>query len=102
MTSTSTRLLVVLLVFSFVLVAPHVALAAGPGSAPMAGFLQGLLDWLSGTIGPIVFGLGLVIALFSMIFGQPGGLMRALTVCIAGAALFSIGKIMAFVVTLSQ
>src|SRR6185503_12771041 len=66
---------------------------AGPGNGPLVGFGESVLAFLTGTLGPIVFGIGLAIAAISIVFGSREGLHKALFTIIGGALLFSVGSV---------
>jgi type IV secretory pathway VirB2 component (pilin) len=85
----------------FVLLLPSLALAA-PSGGPLVGFGQSVLDFLTGTLGPIVFGIGLAIAAISIVFGSREGLQKAIFTVIGGALLFSVGSVVDFVASISK
>jgi type IV secretory pathway VirB2 component (pilin) len=89
------------LFFSTTLLAPAVALAT-PVGGPLVGFGQSMLDFLTGTLGPIVFGIGLAIAAISIVFGSREGLQKAIFTVIGGALLFSVGSVVSFVASISH
>lgn len=62
---------------------------AAPGGTGVETFGRNALQFLSGTLGPIVLGLGLAIAAYGLIFGSRDGLMRAVWVVVGGVMLFS-------------
>jgi type IV secretory pathway VirB2 component (pilin) len=84
-----------------VLLLPSLALAA-PSGGPLVGFGQSVLDFLTGTLGPIVFGIGLAIAAISIVFGSREGLQKAIFTVIGGALLFSVGSVVEFVASISK
>jgi len=84
-----------------VLLAPALAIAA-PSGGPLVGFGQSVLDFLTGTIGPIVFGIGLAVAAISIVFGSREGLQKAIFTVIGGALLFSVGSVVSFVASISH
>jgi type IV secretory pathway VirB2 component (pilin) len=84
-----------------VLLLPSLALAATTGG-PLVGFGQSVLDFLTGTLGPIVFGIGLAIAAISIVFGSREGLQKAIFTVIGGALLFSVGSVVDFVASISK
>jgi hypothetical protein len=79
-----------------VLLAPGVANAA-PGSGPLVGFGESVLGFLTGVLGPVVFGIGLALAAISLVLGSRDGLQRALYTVVGGALLFSVGTVVDFV-----
>src|SRR6516225_4970812 len=76
--------------------APLVAHAA-PGGGPLVNFGQGVLDFLTGVLGPIIFGLGLAAAAVSLVIGSREGMQKALYAVLGGGLLFSIGSVVDFV-----
>jgi type IV secretory pathway VirB2 component (pilin) len=75
---------------------------ATPSGAPLIGFGQSVLDFLTGTLGPIVFGIGLAVAAISIVFGSREGLQKAVFTVIGGALLFSVGSVVSFVASISH
>ena len=75
---------------------------ATPTGGPLVGFGQSVLDFLTGTIGPIVFGIGLAVAAISIVFGSREGLQKAIFTVIGGALLFSVGSVVAFVASIAH
>ena len=80
---------------------PGLALAA-PGGGPLIGFGQAVLDFLTATLGPIVFGIGLAVAAISIVFGSREGLQKAILTVVGGALLFSVGSVVDFVASISR
>ena len=76
---------------------PTVALAGPPGNGPLVGFGQTVLNFLSGTLGPVVFGIGLAMAAISLVMGSRDGVQKAIYTIVGGALLFSVGTIVQFV-----
>ncbi len=64
---------------------------------PLVGFVQSVADFLTGTLGPPVFVLGLAIAAYGFFFGHREALQRSIYVIVGGAILFSIPSIVGFV-----
>ncbi len=56
-----------------------------------------MLGFLTGTLGPIVFGIGLAIAAISLIMGSRDGLQKALWAIVGGALLFGVDTVVTFV-----
>src|SRR5215471_6464364 len=81
---------------------PELANAAPPGGGPLVGFGQSVLDFLSGVLGPIIFGIGLCMAAISLVMGSREGLHRAFYAIIGGALLFSVASIVEFVVRVAR
>lgn len=77
-----------------VLAAPALAAPGGTG-IERAG--ASTLDFLSGTLGPIVLGLGIAIAAYGMIFGSRDAIQKAAYVGIGGVILFSVDSIVGFI-----
>jgi hypothetical protein len=61
---------------------------AAPSQGPVVGFGQSVLDFLTGIIGPIIFGIGLAIAAISIVVGSREGIQRAILTVVGGALLF--------------
>lgn len=80
----------------FICLIPGLALAA-PFGGPLVGFAQSLLDFLTSTLGPIVFGLGLAISAYGFFVGQREALQRGVYVIVGGVILFSIPSVISFV-----
>ena len=80
---------------------PALAIAA-PTGGPLVGFGQSVLNFLTGTLGPIAFGIGLAVAAISIVFGSREGLQKAIFTVIGGALLFSVGSIVDFVASISR
>jgi type IV secretory pathway VirB2 component (pilin) len=76
---------------------PLSAYAGTPGDGPLVGFGQSILNFLSGVLGPIVFGIGLCVAGICLAFGSREGMQKAFYAVIGGALLFSVGTIVDFV-----
>ena len=64
-----------------------------PGGEPMVQFGWNLLHFLSGTLGPIILGLGIATAAVSWILGSRDGLQRAFYAAVGGALLLGIDKV---------
>ena len=75
---------------------PQVALAT-PGGDPLVGFGRDVLTFLSGTLGPVVFGIGLAIAAIALIMGSRDGLQKAVWAIVGGALLFGVDSVINFV-----
>ena len=83
-----------------VFLVPSLALAF-PVGGPLVGFGQAVLDFLTGTLGPIVFGIGLAVAAFSLVFGSRDGLVKAVYAIAGGALLFSVGAVVRFIASIA-
>jgi type IV secretory pathway VirB2 component (pilin) len=84
------------LVISLVCLLPATA-HAGPGGGPLVGFAGSVLDFLTGTLGPIIFGIGLAVAAISLVMGSRDGLQKAIWAIVGGALLFGVDSVVAFV-----
>lgn len=73
------------------------AFAAGPGGTGVERFGATLLDFMSGTLGPIVLGIGIAIAAYGLIFGNRDGLQKAVWVIVGGVLLFSVDSVVSFI-----
>lgn len=69
---------------------------AGP-STGVERFGENALEFLSGTLGPIVLGIGLALAAYSLIFGSRDGLQKVVGVIVAGVLLFSVESVVSFI-----
>jgi type IV secretory pathway VirB2 component (pilin) len=79
------------------LVTPMIARAAPGGDAPLVGFAASVLGFLTGTLGPIIFGIGLAIAAISLLLGSREGLQKAIWAVVGGALLFGVDSVVGFV-----
>ena len=80
--------------------APLLAHARPPGGGsgdPLVGFGWDLLDFISGTLGPIILGLGIAIAAVSWILGSRDGLQRAFIAGVGGALLLGVRQVIDWV-----
>jgi type IV secretory pathway VirB2 component (pilin) len=68
-----------------------------PGDGPMVGFAQGVVEFLTATLGPIIFAIGLAVAAISLVFGSREGLQKAFFAVVGGGLLFSVGSVVDFV-----
>ena len=75
---------------------------AGPGGAPLIGFGQTILDFLTGPLAIVVLGLGIAIAAVSMIMGSREGMQKAIFAIIGGGLLFSVHAIVDFVASAAR
>jgi type IV secretory pathway VirB2 component (pilin) len=75
---------------------------AGPGGTGVERFGETALDFLSGTLGPIVLGLGIAIAAYGLIFGNRDGLQKAVWVIVGGVLLFSVDSVVGFIASASR
>ena len=69
---------------------------------PLVAFAQSILMFLTGTIGPIVVGIGLAVAAFSLIFGSREGLSKAIWAVVGGGMLFAVGSIVSWLSQIAQ
>ncbi len=86
-----------LVVSLHVLATPTLAQASPGGDVPLVHFGQDVLAFLTGTIGPVIFGIGLAIAAISMVMGSREGIQKAIWAVIGGALLFGVHSVVAFV-----
>jgi hypothetical protein len=77
--------------------APSLALARGNGGAPLVGFGEEVLTFMTRTLGPTLFGIGLAVAAISLLLGSRDALMKAVWCVVGGGLLFGIDSIKAFV-----
>jgi type IV secretory pathway VirB2 component (pilin) len=75
---------------------PAVAIAGPGGSAPLVGFGQSVLAFLTGTMGPIIVGIGIAIAAISLVVGSRDGLQKAIWAIVGGALLFGVDTVVSF------
>lgn len=94
----------ILAVCSFVLTTLSMAAPAlaAPGGTGVERFGVTALDFLSGTLGPIVLGLGIAIAAYGLIFGNRDGIQKAVWVIVGGVLLFSVDTIVGFIASASR
>src|SRR5262249_31361708 len=76
--------------------APSIAWA-GPGSGPLIGFGQTILNFLTGPLACVVFGVGICIAAISMVMGSREGVQKAVYAVIGGGLLFGVNAVIEFV-----
>lgn len=76
---------------------PATALASPGGGEPLVRFGEDVLGFLCGTLGPVIFGIGLAIAAFGLIFGNRDALQKALWAIVGGALLFGVDSVVGFV-----
>jgi type IV secretory pathway VirB2 component (pilin) len=88
-----------LLVVPLTLSAAHAAPGLG---GPLVNFGQSILEFLTGTIGPTVVGIGLAVAAFSLIFGSREGFLKAAWAIVGGAMLFGVGSIVDYLIRIAQ
>lgn len=75
---------------------PRLAYAA-PGNGPLIGFGTTVLDFLTGPLAYVVFGIGVCIAAISMVMGSRDGIQKAIYAVVGGALLFGVHAIIDFV-----
>lgn len=81
-----------------ILLTPSLALARhGAAGGPLVGFGEQLLNFMTGTIGPTLFGIGLAVAAISMLLGSRDALMKAVWCVVGGGLLFGIDSIKVFI-----
>jgi type IV secretory pathway VirB2 component (pilin) len=73
------------------------ALHAAPGGGPLIGFGQSILNFLTGPLAYVVFGVGICIAAISMVMGSRDGIQKAVYAVIGGGLLFGVHAIIDFV-----
>ena len=76
---------------------PAAAHAASSNAVPFETFLRSTIDFLTGTIGPLVIILGVVIGAICWILGARDGFMKCVYAVIGGVILFSAGSIVDFI-----
>ena len=91
-----------LLAVSWALLTQVTVAYAGPAGTGVERFGATALDFLSGTLGPIVLGLGIAIAAYGLIFGSRDGLQKAVWVIVGGVLLFSVDSVVSFISAASQ
>ena len=87
--------------FTLFLLAPSPS-HAGPGGAPLIGFGQTILDFLTGPLAIVVLGIGIAIAAVSMVMGSREGMQKAVFAIIGGGLLFSVHAIVDFVASAAR
>ncbi len=70
---------------------------AGPGGGPLINFGQSILNFLTGPLAHVVFGVGICIAAISMVMGSREGIQKAIYAVIGGGLLFGVHAIIDFV-----
>ena len=75
---------------------PAWAHAAGP-DGPLIGFGTSVVNFLTGPLAYVVFGVGVCIAAISLVMGSREGLQRAVYAVIGGALLFGVHEVVDFV-----
>jgi type IV secretory pathway VirB2 component (pilin) len=70
---------------------------ARPGSGPLIGFGQSILDFLTGPLAYVVFGVGLAIAAISLVMGSREGIQKAIYAIVGGGLLFGANAVIDFV-----
>jgi len=70
---------------------------AGPGSGPLINFGQSILNFLTGPLAYVVFGVGICIAAISMVMGSREGIQKAVYAVIGGGLLFGVHAVIDFV-----
>lgn len=72
-------------------------LAAPGGGTGLERFGNSALDFLSNVLGPIVLGIGIAIAAYSLIFGARDGIQKAVWVVVGGVLLFSVDSLVGWI-----
>src|SRR6266545_3955814 len=70
---------------------------AGPGGGPLINFGQSILNFLTGPLAYVVFGVGICIAAISMVMGSREGVQKAVYAVIGGGLLFGVHAVIDFV-----
>src|SRR5215471_16523736 len=70
---------------------------AGPGTGPLINFGQSILDFLTGPLAYVVFGVGICIAAISLVMGSREGIQKAVYALIGGGLLFGVHAVIDFV-----
>jgi type IV secretory pathway VirB2 component (pilin) len=76
---------------------PSLAVAAPPGGEPLIGFGNEILNFLTGPLAYIIFGVGIAIAAISLVMGSRDGIQRAIYALIGGGLLFGCRAVIEFV-----
>lgn len=76
---------------------PSLALARPGGDAPLIGFGQSVLEFLSGPLAYVIVGIGICIAAISLVMGSRDGLQKAIWALVGGALLFGVDSIVRFI-----
>ncbi len=84
--------------FALLALAVPAAAYAGPGGGgPLINFGQSILNFLTGPLAYVVFGVGICIAAISMVMGSRDGIQKAIYAVIGGGLLFGVHAIIDFV-----
>src|SRR5215813_10707232 len=83
------------------IVAPAAAYAA-PGSGPLINFGQSILNFLTGPLAYVVFGVGICIAAISLVVGSREGIQKAVYAVIGGGLLFGVHAVIDFVASAAR
>lgn len=70
---------------------------AAPGGGPLINFGQSVLNFLTGPLAYVVFGIGICIAAISMVMGSREGIQKAVYAVIGGGLLFGVHAVIDFV-----
>ena len=76
---------------------PVTAHARPSGSGPLIGFGQSILDFLTGPLAYVIFGVGIAIAAISLVMGSREGIQKAIYAIIGGGLLFGVNAVIDFV-----
>lgn len=70
---------------------------AGPGGGPLINFGQSILNFLTGPLAYVVFGVGICIAAISLVMGSREGIQKAVYAVVGGGLLFGVHAVIDFV-----
>ena len=82
-------------------VVPAVAHADG-GGGPLINFGQSILNFLTGPLAYVVFGVGICIAAISLVVGSREGIQKAVYAVIGGGLLFGVHAVIDFVASAAR
>jgi type IV secretory pathway VirB2 component (pilin) len=78
-------------------VMPLTAYAGPAGSGPLINFGQSILNFMTGPLAYVVFGVGICIAAISLVMGSREGIQKAVYAVIGGGLLFGVHAVIDFV-----
>jgi type IV secretory pathway VirB2 component (pilin) len=70
---------------------------AGPGGRPLISFGQSILNFLTGPLAYVVFGIGICVAAISLVVGSRDGIQKAVYAVVGGGLLFGVHAVIDFV-----